>query len=223
MSAVSYACPAGHRSATADYCDTCGAAIAPPAEPTAAAVAATCANCGSGRDPGDAFCEVCGLDFATGQLPAAPPPPDPVPAQPAPASAPGWVAVVEADRAFFEANQPEQPGTVDFPAGDDRREVALTGDEVLIGRRSDTRGVFPEIDLAAGVEDPAVSRRHAVLRRRGDGWVVVDQGSTNGTRVKGAAEPVAPGQEVPLTDGDHLHVGAWTRITLRRVPEGARR
>jgi pSer/pThr/pTyr-binding forkhead associated (FHA) protein len=35
------------------------------------------------------------------------------------------------------------------------------------------------------VEDPAVSRRHAMMRRRGEGWDVVDLGSANGTFVNG--------------------------------------
>ena len=75
-------CPAGHDSATDDYCDTCGlaiaaptagsAAVAPAANPTPSAEPArpgvdTCAVCGAER-PGR-FCEECGHDSAL------PPPP----------------------------------------------------------------------------------------------------------------------------------------------------
>jgi hypothetical protein len=68
-------CPAGHDSATEDYCDTCGLAIetstaALPAVPAAAAAAAdvdTCAACGAPR--AGRFCEECGHDAAL------PPPP----------------------------------------------------------------------------------------------------------------------------------------------------
>lgn len=35
------------------------------------------------------------------------------------------------------------------------------------------------------INDPAVSRCHAVLRRKGDQWLITDQGSTNGTLVDG--------------------------------------
>lgn len=241
-------CPIGHTSESTDYCDTCGTAIlgsAPAAtgtgtaapDPAAAAAPggtaqipavgapAPCPNCGAPAGPDDAFCEVCGIDFATGELPAQTPPS----AAAAPVSAPAppegagqevaadqWVAVVEPDRAFYEGNQ-DPDVHLPFPEGAAPREVPLRSDEVLIGRRSDTKGIFPDVDLSASPEDPGVSRRHAVLRRRPDGsWVVIDQGSTNGTRVGSARAPIPPGEERALGEGDHLLVGAWTRITLRR-------
>ncbi|HEX2047943.1 MAG TPA: FHA domain-containing protein [Acidimicrobiales bacterium] len=221
-------CPNGHQSESTDYCDTCGAVIegsAPAAagDPATAQVpvvapAAACPNCGAPREADEAFCEVCGLDFATGQLPVAPPT-DPAPAPPAAAETAEWVAVVSADHKYFESNQAESPDeSVTFPTDAAVREVPLVSSEVLIGRRSDSKGIFPEIDLSEPPADPGVSRRHAVLQRQPDGeWVVVDQGSTNGTVVRSAVTPVKPGDAVRLHDGDHLHVGAWTRITLRKV------
>lgn len=221
-------CPNGHRSESTDYCDTCGAVIgggAPQAGgtapmPVAPAPASTCPNCGAPREADEAFCEVCGLDFATGQLPAAPT------ADPAPSPGgvvTGWVAVVSADHGYFESNQAESPdATVTFPTDAAVREVALASDEVLIGRRSDSKGIFPAIDLGEPPADPGVSRRHAVLRRQPDGeWVVIDQGSTNGTVVRSAVAPIKAGDAVRLHDGDHLNLGAWTRITLRKVGSSA--
>ena len=229
-------CPAGHQSSTPDYCDTCGLPIGgePPDPPVSSTplpapgpgpvpAGPQCPECGTPRGPDDAFCEVCGLDFATGARPAAPPPPTPADAPPAAAGAPvgtGWVAVLDVDADFFATNRADDPGmTLTLPSGHAAREIPLTSADVRIGRGEDARGIRPDIDLSLAPGDPGVSHRHATLSRRGDGWVVVDQGSTNGTRVGSAGDPIRPGEEVALADGDHLLIGVWTRVTLRH--EGA--
>lgn len=210
-------CPAcGAKSATSDYCDSCGAALATPAAPVPDPVAEStaagiCPNCGAVRTGGDAFCEVCGLEFATGQMPSAPAP-QPVAAATADS---GWVAVVEADRAFHEGND---AGTVAFPEGLQPREIPLVGDEIEIGRRSEAKGYFPAIDLAAGVADPAVSHHHARLQRLADGsWSLVDGSSTNGTWLNDAQTPLTHGAATVVHDGDHINIGLFTRITFRRT------
>ena len=50
--------------------------------------------------------------------------------------------------------------------------VEITLDKVVVGRE-------PTCDLV--VSDGSVSRKHATIERRGDGWAIVDQGSANGT------------------------------------------
>lgn len=214
-------CPScGANSSTSDYCDSCGAALAPPAAtpappaatPAAApASAGVCPNCGAARSPDDTFCEGCGLDFATGQMPAAPAAP-PV----ADAGAPsGWTAVVEADRAFFDSNEAEGASSITFPAGAGSREIALAGDEVWIGRRSEAKGFFPAIDLSSPITDPGVSHRHAVLRRQSDGtWALLDEMSTNGTWINGGETPIPHGALTALHDGDRINVGSFTSITI---------
>lgn len=56
--------------------------------------------------------------------------------------------------------------------------VALTGTEIRFGRSGDNEVVLP---------DYSVSRRHAALRREGDGWVLYDLKSTNGVQVNGGS------------------------------------
>jgi pSer/pThr/pTyr-binding forkhead associated (FHA) protein len=88
---------------------------------------------------------------------------------------------------------------------------------VRIGRGSPSRGVTPEIDLRVAPEDPGVSHTHAVLLARPGGrWVLVDPGSRNGTCLNGSTATIPVNTEVPVGDGDRIHVGVWTTITLRR-------
>jgi hypothetical protein len=65
-------------------------------------------------------------------------------------------------------------------------------------QRAQTIGRSPDCDLV--LSDPTVSRRHAQLRHRPQGWEIVDLGSTNGTRLNGwrlgLAQPLHPGDVV---------------------------
>ncbi|WP_431898336.1 FHA domain-containing protein [Nonomuraea sp. bgisy101] len=242
-------CPNGHASEDPEYCDVCGAQLAPssahapsgppaPAGPSpglpgpppghqgAAEASGAPGVTGSGAatgSPGSSgssgssgevcpicqtprsgrFCEVDGHDFES-------PLPDPV----APVL---WEAVVGADRAYFDEvialNGPDARAMV-FPPYCPERAYPLIGKQVRIGRSSRTRGTFPEIDLGAPPADPGISHLHAVLMAGADGaWTLVDPGSANGTRVNG--ESLQVNVPVPVTQGDTIHLGAWTVITLR--------
>ena len=124
--------------------------------------------------------------------------------------------MVTADRAYYDtvraASGPDAD-EISFPGYCPERRFRLSGTEVRIGRRSLSRGIDPEIDLTGPPIDPGVSRMHAVLIASPDGsWSVVDPGSENGTLVNGSE--VRPGQIVPLHDGDVIHLGAWTVLTI---------
>lgn len=130
----------------------------------------------------------------------------------------GWVAVIVADRAYYESmiglGGPDA-ARVAFPPYCPERRTPLAGAEARIGRRSQSRSLVPEIDLSGPPEDPGVSHLHAVLLAQPDGtWQLVDPGSANGTLVNG--ETVEINVPVPLADGDRVHVGAWTLITVQR-------
>ena len=179
-----------------------------PNDPTAT-LKAVCPNCGTPRSADEAFCEVCGLDFASGKLPTAPPPPS-TPATSAGPVETGWVVVVEVDTEFFASN--ENDASLAPPAGVAAKEIPLRSDEILIGRTSASSNIHPDVDLGS---DVGVSRKHATLKRREDAWAIVDLGSTNGTAVDG--KPLPAGEERTLDEGAVVHVGAWTKLTLQRA------
>ncbi|MBW4718223.1 FHA domain-containing protein [Saccharothrix obliqua] len=201
-------CPAGHDSVTEDYCDVCGMSLEPaPVTAVAPDPAEACVVCGAVRD--GRFCEECGHD-SLAPAPAAVQAPERV----------RWHVTVEADRAYFArvvaAGGPDA-AAVGFPEFCPPRRFDLAGTQVTIGRRSRSRGIFPTVDLVGPPEDPGVSHSHALLVAGGGGWSVVDLGSTNGTTVNGSPDPLSPNRPHPLADGDQVHVGAWTTITLHRV------
>lgn len=223
-------CPAGHDSTSADFCDVCGLAIGATAtvtaaEPVATAApglpAETCPECGEPRT--GRFCEGCSYDFVAGarRTPVASTPvasTAPVAGTPVSVPTSGWSVVVTADRGYFDAvrqqDGPDVP-TISFPGYCPDRHFALAGKEIRIGRTSRSRGLEPEIDLTGPPQDPGVSHLHAVLLPQGDGgWAVIDPGSTNGTTINDDLEPIANDVPVAVKDGDRIHVGAWTTLTL---------
>lgn len=78
--------------------------------------------------------------------------------------------------------------------------VLPTGDRVPLGEDTITLGRLPESTIV--LADPNVSRQHAEIRPQGATFVVVDLGSTNGTRVNGIR--VAQHE---LVDGDEIMFG----------------
>lgn len=85
--------------------------------------------------------------------------------------------------------------------------LALDRDRVLVGRD-------PACDVV--IDDKSVSRRHAAIERRGSGFVVVDQGSANGSFVNG--EQVS---EAALYDGQELRLGMVPfRVEIESEVEG---
>ncbi|MFF3246522.1 FHA domain-containing protein [Streptomyces sp. NPDC002870] len=140
--------------------------------------------------------------------------------QPQPQAPAGWTAVIAPDREYFLAmmqrSGPDASG-LNLPAYSPEQHLPLAGNQITIGRRRHSTGESPDIDLSVPPEDPGVSHQHAVLVQQPDGsWAVVDQNSTNGTTLNGAEDPIQPYVPIPLNDGDRVHVGAWTTITVRR-------
>ncbi len=229
-------CPNGHLSSESDYCDVCGARLGAPAglggtqlpagsapvgaeEPSPPPDGLPCPRCGTINAASDKFCEGCGLNFADPGAPAAGPPASAAAAPPT-VAATGWVAIVTADREYFERTD---AGDIEFPADCPQRRVPLMAAQVTIGRRRRPRSITPDIDLGEPPEDVGVSHEHAILTRNADGaWLLTDRGSTNGTFHNDGETPIAHGEPVSMSDGDRIHLGAWTTITLSRsAPVGS--
>lgn len=195
-------CPDGHVTDATDYCDVCGSPVTTPTSPATAGVCPACGAPISGR-----FCEACGHDSGL----------------PEPAAAPRsteasvsieWTAIVTADREYYKrVIDRGGPDTVEFPEFFPERRILLYGD-TLIGRNNRRQGVEPGIDLGIHPIDRGVSTQHAVLRIRDSGLTITDLGSTNGTSLNDSDALLGNGEEVTLDDGDRIHVGAWTTITV---------
>jgi hypothetical protein len=165
-------------------------------EPKVQPGAATCPECSAARN--GRFCEGCGFDFAAESRGDA-------------SSLGHWTAEIAVDRAYYDRVGPDG---VAFPGSRPPVVVPLFGDELKIGRGS--AGVAMDIDLSGPLGDPAVSRHHATISRATtSGYQLVDAGSTNGTTLNDDPSPIAPNAPVGLADGDRIHVGAWTTITIR--------
>jgi hypothetical protein len=187
-------CPRGHDTAATDYCDECGSPIGLPASPGEESLASA---------PGE---------------PQAAPAPETTAAT---GTSNGWLVVAYANRDYHEhmiAMAPQFAELADIPGHYPKRHFALNGSQLLIGRRSRSRGIEPDIDLTGPPEDPGVSHAHALLIANPDGgWSLMDAESANGTYtyVNGQYKPIEPRQPVPLKNGDQIHLGAWTTLTLR--------
>ena len=109
------------------------------------------------------------------------------------------------------ATMVEQPATgggvlVVQSGPDSGKSFNLSQNEITIGRD-------PECEVQ--LTDPAVSRRHAVIRRQGDDYTVNDLGSSSGTQVDG--ESLAG---VSLSAGDVIAIGR-TEIVLMQPVQGS--
>jgi hypothetical protein len=176
-----------------------------------------CPGCSS-SDPGSGrFCEECGASLnpaspgsALGSDPSSAPA-----ATDAPVTSSGtvWEVVATADRAYFDRVQAE---SVDFPLVAADRHFQLTDRRAIIGRSSPSRGINPEVDLSASPTDTGISHQHAILLRQSNGiWAIVDPGSTNGVYINDSNDPLPVDRAIPLADGDRIHLGAWTTLSIR--------
>src|SRR4029453_529528 len=98
--------------------------------------------------------------------------------------------------------------TLILPASCGNKTVEIDAKRVSIGRT-------PENDLV--IDDPSLSRRHALIENIGDAFTVTDCGSSNGTLVNGRQVSVP----TELADWDVLTFGAVSDVLVRiqEVPD----
>jgi hypothetical protein len=235
MSAV---CPAGHTSASEDYCDVCGMPIdavavtpgQPPAPPDppdhapatiaagpAALTGPTCPNCATVNLPDALFCENCGYDFTTGTMPRPLVLPTEAPAGEAAEGVPGGNGSAPAAAETFDwvaevwidpAWYEAQESPDPMPSPGLPTVVPLRGRSLLVGRTSKSRNIHPAVDCES---DSGVSRRQAQLTTDGQRWWVEDLESANGTFVAPASAPL-PDSPIPV--GVKQELAADDRVYL---------
>lgn len=89
--------------------------------------------------------------------------------------------------------------------GSPTRSFRLITDAISIGRSDAVDLVLPDAD---------VSRKHALLIREQDGWIIEDQKSANGIQVNGAAT-----ERIALVHGDVVVIGKF-RVIFQSDDEG---
>jgi pSer/pThr/pTyr-binding forkhead associated (FHA) protein len=158
----------------------------------------TCSNCKSKQFDGTIFCSECGASLihtrhneTTVSL-----------GQPDPTS-----EIDDPEPMFVPAPTPPDVPTLTLVIMNSGRQIKLAvGDDLLIGRKDNARGIFPDVDLGLdGGYDAGVSRRHAILSHKDGVYQIEDLGSANGTFVNDRR--LAPQAAMPLANGDELKCG----------------
>lgn len=190
-------------------------------------------ECGQVNQAQDQFCQLCQASLEGGAQPAeaipAPriqqPLPPALPVAPAGAAGPspspvrlagvsaeapnGWELVAVVDRARAAAARDRNEQAIEVVDDADLCFPLVTR-ESLIGRRSDAKDVYPEVELL----DPAVSRPHSLVRQEVDGSLTyVHLSAKSGSVVDGVK--LTTGRSAPLHVGSRVLIGAYTEITVR--------
>jgi pSer/pThr/pTyr-binding forkhead associated (FHA) protein len=116
------------------------------------------------------------------------------------------VAHVEAPRAPVESGARLKPGQLALLISGAPQAVILEGRaEYVLGREGQDQ-VVPEVNLNQyGAREKGVSRVHAALRRDRNQVLLIDLGSTNGTRLNG--QVLTAHQAVKVENGDEIRLG----------------
>jgi|SRR5579859_1658360 len=165
----------------------------------------TCTTCRNREPEGELYCSECGARLPLGQPPAL------------------------STAAFAETSRIREPARPPNPSSDRLRagQIGLSIDgvpqgivlegrpEYILGREGNEQ-VMPDLNLNPyGAREKGVSRVHAALRRERTQVLLIDLGSTNGTRLNG--KPLAAHQPVSVENGDEIRLGKLI-LTINFLP-----
>jgi hypothetical protein len=163
-----------------------------------------CNVCQHREAEGELFCSECGARLPLGEP-----------------SALSTAAFTETLRVREKARTPSpnldnlRPGQLSLLIDGTPQTVILEGrPEYLLGREGSEQ-LVPDVNLNPyGAREKGVSRVHAALRQERAQLLLIDLGSTNGTRLNG--KPLAAHQPARVESGDEIRLGRLTlRITFR--------
>ena len=142
-----------------------------------------CPECGIRNSEGASFCVRCGASLIADQ--------------PESATTLSYVPAVEDGEPNALAAVAGEEACLVIRSGGGRagETYPLRGERVAIGRHP---------DAAIFLDDVTVSRNHAVMVREADSWVILDEGSLNGTYVNRRR-----GDRTVLADGDEIQIGKY--------------
>ena len=158
-----------------------------------------CSNCQAKQFDGTIFCSECGASLL-------PPRRNETTMSLGQSSPTGDLKPMPQEFVPHPAARPSGPALTLVIMNSGRRITLDVSDDLLIGRKDNARGIFPDIDLGLdGGYDAGVSRRHAILSYKGNVYFVEDLGSGNGTFVNDRR--LSPQTPTPLANGDEVKCG----------------
>ncbi|PDW02669.1 FHA domain-containing protein [Candidatus Viridilinea mediisalina] len=159
-----------------------------------------CSHCNAQQLDGAIFCSECGASLL-----AAPTRRGTTASLNKAASPSGLVEKLEPN--VIEAPVPVVAPNISLVVLNSGRRIELEGgQDLVVGRKDNQRGIFPDVDLGLdGGYDAGVSRRHAIITPHNAGYVLEDLASANGTFVNGRR--LKPQKPVAINHGDEIKFG----------------
>jgi pSer/pThr/pTyr-binding forkhead associated (FHA) protein len=161
-----------------------------------------CSHCNAQQMNGAIFCSECGASLISGN-------PHRETTTSLKQEADGIPSVVEAAPPIVVPEPAPATGvqSISLVVINSGRRINLeAGEEMLVGRKDNQRGIFPDVDLGLdGGYDAGVSRRHAIITPHSQGYMLEDLASANGTFVNGRR--LSPQSPAPIQHGDELKFG----------------